>query len=181
MSEVIASTKAAAENTVKAPTTREPNPVIVIAAFTESMKVLLGEIRGLASEAFSFQLKMMELMPEADRITAFKAVLDTHSVEVASDERIALALVSMVEKMGGHAANIIPAAIMLRQTEISERRAEYAKREEERIRREAEEAEREEERKALSRMRVASAYSGGEGYDAAEYEVSRAMKTKSAK
>lgn len=141
------STKSPAAEAAK--TTREPSPVVMIAAFTESTKVLLGEIRGLASETFSFQLKLMELLPESDRITAFKAVLEAHSAEVASDERIALALVSMVEKMGGHAANIIPAALMLRQAEISERAAEREERAEERARLAAEEA----ERKAVEALR----------------------------
>ena len=139
MSEVIASTKAAAE-TVKP--TREPSPVIMIAAVTESMKVLLGEIKGMASETLSFQLKLMELLPESDRITAFKAVLEAHQHEVAADERVALALLAMVEKLGGHAANIIPAAMALRQAEIGEREAERQAEREERARREAEEADR---------------------------------------
>lgn len=120
-------------------TTREPSPVVMIGAFTESMKVLLGEIRGLASETFTFQLKLMELLPEGDRITAFKAVLDAHSVEVASDERIALALISMTEKVGMAAAAIIPPAMALRQAEIAERAAErQAAREEEADRKAAE-------------------------------------------
>ena len=149
------STKSAAEtvNANAKAAAREPSPVVMIAAFTESMKVLLGEIKGLASESFSFQLKLMELLPEADRLAAFKAVLDAHSVEVASDERVALALISMTEKLGVAAAAIIPPAMALRQAEIAarqeERQAEREEREEERARLAAEEA----ERKAVEALR----------------------------
>ncbi len=144
-------------NTVSA---REPSPVVVIAAFTESMKVLLGEIRGLASETFSCQLKLMELIPEADRITAFKAVLEAHQHEVAADERIALALIAMTEKFGVAAAQIIPPALMLRQAEIAERAAEREERAEERSRLAAEEA----ERKALDALRASvKPYPNGKG------------------
>jgi len=131
---------------------REPSPVVVIAAFTESMRVMLNEIRGLASETFAFQLKLMELIPEADRLAAFKAVLETHQHEVAADERIALALISMTEKLGVAASAIIPPALMLRQAEIAERQAEREERAEERARIAAEEA----ERKVLDSMRAAS-------------------------
>jgi hypothetical protein len=122
---------------------------------------MLNEIRGLSSETFSFQLRLMELLPEADRITAFKAVLDAHSAEVESDERIALALLSMTEKLGGHAANIIPAVLMARQAEIAERQAEREERAEERARIAAEE----DARKALDSMRASSAksYVNGKG------------------
>lgn len=141
--------------------TREPSPVVVIAAFTESMRVMLGEIRGLASESFSFQLKLMELLPESDRITAFKAVLEAHQHEVASDERIALALIGMAEKVGMAAAAIIPPAMALRQAEIAarqeERQAEREEREKERARLAAEEA----DRKAVASMREAKAYVNG--------------------
>jgi uncharacterized membrane protein len=140
---------------------REPSPVVVIAAFTESMRVMLNEIRGLASETFAFQLKLMELIPEADRLAAFKAVLETHQHEVAADERIALALISMTEKLGVAASAIIPPALMLRQAEINERQAEREERAEERARIAAEEA----ERKVLDALRASTTkpYVNGNG------------------
>ena len=104
-------------------TVNEPSPVIMVAAFTESMKVLLGEIRTLAAEAFKFQLQMMELIPAEQRLEAFKSVVEANTAAILSDERVALAFLSTVEKLGAAAAQVIPAVLALRQQEIAARMA----------------------------------------------------------
>lgn len=101
--------------------TTEPSPVIMIAAFTEALKSVLGEIRSLAVEAFKFQLQMMELLPAEQRIEAFRLVLDANTACIMSDERVALALLSTVETLGTAAAQVLPAAFTMRRDEIAAR------------------------------------------------------------
>lgn len=107
-------------------TATEPNPVIMIAAFTEAFKAVFGEVRSLATETFRFQLQMMELIPADQRLEAFKAVVEANTAAILSDERVTLALLSTVEKLGAAAAQIIPPVIAMRQAEISARVQEMA-------------------------------------------------------
>lgn len=131
--------------------------VVVIAAFTESMKVLLGEIRGLGSEAFLFQLRLMELLPEAERLEAFKVVVEANTAAILSDERIAFALLSAVEKLGAASVQIIPSIVAMRHEEIKARMAQLRADAEERARMEEERAAEREEREALDSMRMSAA------------------------
>lgn len=110
-------------------TANKPSPILVIAAFTETFKAVLGEVRSLAAEAFKFQLALMELLPAEHRLEAFRLVLDANTAYILSDERVTLALFSTVEKMGAAAAQIIPPLVAMRHEEIKDRRRETADRE----------------------------------------------------
>lgn len=105
-------------------TSTEPSPILVIAALTEAVKSVLGEVRSLAAETFKFQLQMMELIPAEQRLEAFKAVVEANSAAILSDERVTLAMLATVEKFGAAAAQILPPVLALRQQEISARMAE---------------------------------------------------------
>ena len=104
-------------------TSTEPSPILMVAAFTEAFKAVLGEIRSIAAETFKFQLQMMELIPAEHRLEAFKAVVEANSAAILSDERVTLAMLATVEKLGASAAQILPAAFALRQQEIAARAA----------------------------------------------------------
>lgn len=101
----------------------EPSPVVMIAAITEALKGVLGELRSIAADHLNFQLKFMELLPPEDRLPAFKLVVDANIAFILSDERCALALLTTVEKLGAAAAVILPAAFTMRHEEIKARMA----------------------------------------------------------
>lgn len=101
----------------------EPSSVVMIAAITEALKGVLGELRNLAADHLNFQLKFMELLPPEDRLPAFKLVIDANTAFILSDERVHLAMLTTVQELGVAAAAILPAAFTMRRDEIAARMA----------------------------------------------------------
>ena len=104
----------------------DPSPVVMIAAITEALKSVLGELRSIAADHLNFQLKFMELLPPEDRLSAFELVVEANTAFILSDERVQMAMLTTVEKMGAAAAAVIPTIISDRRAEITDRAARRA-------------------------------------------------------
>lgn len=105
-------------NTAVGPSSPKPSPIAIIAAATEGFRVVFGEIRGLVGDIIKGQIDMLSLIPEEKRFDAFQAILNANVEMIKSDERVQLALLGTLEKMGASAAAVLPSVFELRKTEL---------------------------------------------------------------
>lgn len=105
-------------NTAKTQPSPKPSPIAIIAAATEGFRAVFGEIRGLVGDIIKGQIDMLSLIPEEKRLEAFQAILNANVEMIKSDERVQLALLLTVEKMGASAAAVLPSVFELRKTAL---------------------------------------------------------------
>jgi len=146
-------------NTAVGPSSPKPSPIAILAAGTEAFKACFGEFRGLVGEIMTKQLEMMDKLDAADRLPAFKLLIEMNMEMIKSDERVQIAVLGTAERLGLAAAAVLPSVLSLRQAGIELSTAQISADAKERAERAEECARMEEERKALDALRSASSKS----------------------